>query len=231
MYGFFMTNGKLTANPAAAIRQKRLPEKALIYLTNEEQNKLLNVVRSGENLSGKAAAHHERFILRDSAMILLLLDTGLRVSEMLSTDIADYDFVKCQVLVVRKGGDKDIVSYSDECAAYLDDYFEDQKARVNDYSGNLPAFTTLNGERLGVRAVENLVKKYAIASLGNSKGKTITPHKLRSSFAMSFYEASDKDILLLKEKLHHTRINTTNIYAKAAPGKKAETRNILQGLR
>ena len=233
LFGFFMVSGKLTANPAAATKLKRLPEKDLIYLNNEEQAKLLNEVKNGGHLKGKAATHHEKYVARDLAMIMLLLDTGLRVSEMLSTDIGDYDFDKCSVLVIRKGGDQDTVYFSDECATYLQDYFYDQtdNAMYGENIDHIPAFTTLKGERLGVRAVEVLVKKYAIAGLGNSKGQTITPHKLRSSFAMSFYAASDKDILLLKEKLHHSSINTTNIYAKAAPGKKAETRNILQGLR
>ncbi|WP_044916778.1 tyrosine-type recombinase/integrase [Butyrivibrio sp. WCE2006] len=231
MFSYFITNGKLTANPAAATRQKKLAEKKLIYLTNEQQAMLLDEVRTGENLEGKAARHHDRFVLRDLAMILLLLDTGLRVSEMLSTDIGDYNFDDCNVLVMRKGGDQDIVYYSDECAACLQEYFSAQLTKYDMDSDHIPAFTTLKGERLGVRAVEILVKKYAIAGLGSTLGQTITPHKLRSSFAMSFYAASDKDILLLKEKLHHSSINTTNIYAKAAPGKKADTRNLLQGLR
>ena len=230
MYGFFMISGKLGTNPAAAVRNKALPDKNLIYLTNEEQKELLNAVRTGENLEGKAAALHERFEVRDSAMILLLLDTGLRVSEMLTTNIIDYDFDKCSVITVRKGGGTDTVYFSDECASYLQEYFDAQRARFLISDAQIPAFTTLKGERLGVRAVENLVKKYAKAGLG-AKGKLITPHKLRSSFAMSFYSASDNDLLLLKEKLHHKSINTTNIYAKAAPGKKEETRNILQGLR
>jgi integrase len=163
-------------------------------------------------------------------MILLLLDTGLRVSEMLQTDIGDYDFDKCCVLIAKTGGKKHIVSFSDECAMYLEDYFEAQKDifGADEY---LPAFTTLKGERLGIRATQNLVKKYAIASLGNSKGRTITPHKLRSSFAMSFYEASDRDIQLLKEKLHHKSLVTTTVYARSTSPKEVETRNILQSLR
>ncbi len=230
MFGFFIISGKLKTNPAAAVRKNTLPEKNLIYLTNEEQTAMLNAVRTGEKLVGKAAAHHERYVVRDSAMILLLLDTGLRVSEMLSTNIIDYDFDACSLITIRKGGGTDTVYYSDECAAYLQEYFDAQRARYLISDAQIPAFTTLKGERLGVRAVENLVKKYAKAGLG-AKGNLITPHKLRSSFAMSFYSASDNDLLLLKEKLHHQSINTTNIYAKAAPGKKAETRNILQGLR
>ncbi len=230
MFGFFMANGKLTSNPAAATKPKQVPDKDLIYLTNAEQRSLLNTVRTGDNLEGKAAALHERYVLRDSAMILLLLDTGLRVSEMLRTDIGDYDFDKCCVLIAKAGGKKHLVSFSDECAMYLEDYFASQKDifGADEY---LPAFTTLKGERLGVRATQNLVKKYAVASLGNSKGRTITPHKLRSSFAMSFYEASERDIALLQEKLHHKSLLTTNVYARATPSKKVETRNILQSLR
>lgn len=231
MFSFFMTSGRLKSNPAAARGNNKTTKKELIYLTNAQQTKLLNTVRTGENLAGKAATHHERYVMRDSAMILLLLDTGLRVSEMLTTNIADYDFDSCCVHVVRKGGDSDVVSFSDECASYLMEYFDAQRARFLISDDQIPSFTTLQGERLGVRAVENLVKKYAEASLGTAKGKSITPHKLRSSFAMSFYEASGNDILLLKEKLHHSSINTTKIYTEAAPGRKEDTRNILQGLR
>ena len=78
--------------------------------------------------------------------------------------------------------------------------------------------------------MEKLVKKYVGACLP-AKAKSISPHKLRSSFAMSFYTASDNDLLLLKEKLHHKSISTTNIYAKASDTKKEASRNVLQGLR
>ena len=230
MFGFFLANGKLSSNPVTATKPQRLPEKDLIYLTNAEQKRLLSTVRTGDNLEGKAAALHERYVLRDLAMILLLLDTGLRVSEILTTDIGDYDFDKCCVLIAKAGGKKHIVYFSDECAMYLEDYFDSQKDifGADEY---LPAFTTLKGERLGVRATQNLVKKYAIASLGNSKGRTITPHKLRSSFAMSFYEASGKDIALLQAKLHHRSMISTGVYAKASPSKESETRNILLSFR
>ena len=231
LFSFFMTSGKLTSNPASARNKQRKKEQKLIYLNDEEQAKRLNTVRTGENMKGKAAAHHGRFAVRDSAMILLLLDTGLRVSEMLTTNIADYELDDCSVVVTRKGGDTDTVYYSDECKSYLQEYFSAQRTKYNIDDKEIPAFTTLKGERLGVRAVENLVKKYAEFSLGSAKGKTITPHKLRSSFAMSFYQESDKDILLLKEMLHHSSINTTNIYAKASPGQKKEARNLLQNRR
>jgi site-specific recombinase XerC len=63
------------------------------------------------------------------------------------------------------------------------------------------------------------------------KARIISPHKLRSSFAMSFYAASDNNILLLKKKMNHKSIQTTNIYAKASDTAMKDSRSLLQGLR
>lgn len=230
MYSFFVNIGKMEKNPVLATKTIKLPDKTLIYLTNDEQRLLLNTVRSGMNLSDRAAKWHNRYAERDSALFLLILDTGLRVSEALSTNIIDYDLEHCSVIVARKGGDIQSVYYSDECAEYLNIYFNSQIVKYAAKDKKIPAFTTLQGERLGARAVEKLVKKYVEACLPE-KARLISPHKLRSSFAMSFYAASDNNILLLQKKLNHKSITTTNIYAKASDAEMIESRSILQGLR
>lgn len=232
MYGFFVATGKMSRNPIAATKSIKIPNKDVVYLTNDEQRTLLETVRYGTKLNESVAKVHYIYADRDSAMFILLLDTGLRVSEMLSTDIIDYNLEECSVVVTRKGGDTQVVYYSDECRDYLDIYFKSQKAKYELSSSNLkfPAFTTSTGKRLGVRAIEMLVKKYVAACIPE-KARIISPHKLRSSFAMSFYAASDKDILLLKKKMNHKSIQTTNIYAKASDSAMRESRSILQGLR
>ena len=232
MYGFFVATGKMSRNPIAATKSIKIPNKDVVYLTNDEQRTLLETVRYGTKLNESVAKVHYIYADRDSAMFILLLDTGLRVSEMLSTDIIDYNLEECSVVVTRKGGDTQVVYYSDECRDYLDIYFKSQKAKYELSSSDLkfPAFTTSTGKRLGVRAIEMLVKKYVAACLPE-KARIISPHKLRSSFAMSFYAASDKDILLLKKKMNHKSIQTTNIYAKASDSAMRESRSILQGLR
>lgn len=232
MYGFFVATGKMSRNPIAATKTIKVPSKEVVYLTNDEQRILLNTVRHGTKLRDSIAKVHYIYADRDSAMFILLLDTGLRVSEMLDTDIIDYNLEECSVVVTRKGGDTQIVYYSDECRDYLKKYFDAQKAKYGLSEKNLkfPAFTTSTGNRLGVRAVEILVKKYVSVCLPD-KTKIISPHKLRSSFAMSFYAASDNDILLLKKKMNHKSIQTTNIYAKASDTAMKESRSLLQGLR
>ncbi|WP_026525098.1 tyrosine-type recombinase/integrase [Butyrivibrio sp. MB2005] len=233
MYSYFMKAGKIRLNPMAISKRIDLPKKDVIFLTNEEQSKLLDSVRNGTGLSTTQANYHNLYTKRDSAMILLFLDTGLRVSELVSTDMDDFDLASGSVVVTRKGGDTQTVYFSNECSGYLLDYFTTQKAKFNlKQTRNFPAFTALSGERIGVRAVERLVKKYVRAALPDSSNvDKITPHKLRSSFAMSFYEATDHDILKLQKKLNHKSLNTTNIYAESAKTDMKETRNVLEGLR
>ena len=231
MYNFFIKNEKLTRNPVSATESVKLPDKPVIFLTNEEQNRLLDVIRSGDNLSDKAQKQHSKYEDRDIAMFILMLDTGLRVSELLSSDIKDYDFDDHSVVVTRKGGDIQAVYFSDECGYYLTTYFDKQKAKYSLRNGNFPAFTTTTGNRMTVRSVEILVKKYAYAAFGEAKAELLSPHKLRSSFAMSFYRATDHNILLLQKKLNHKNITTTNIYAKADKEEMIESRNVMQNLR
>ena len=66
-------------------------------------------------------------------------------------------------------------------------------------------FLSLQNRRITVRAVENLVKKYAatVTSL-----KKITPHKLRSTYGTSLYQETG-DIYLVADVLGHKDVNTT----------------------
>ncbi|SEM03560.1 Phage integrase family protein [Butyrivibrio sp. ob235] len=227
-YSYLLSNGKVTMNPVLASRKIDIPKKKLIYLDFEEQNKLLDTVINGTGLGDNTRKYHSIYAERDAAMFILLLDTGLRVSEMLNTNIVDFDLNKGKVTVIRKGGDQQDTYYSDECAAYLWDYFESQKARFPYTSEvELPAFTTTKGERLSVRAVETLVKKYVKAALPN-KAHLISPHKLRSSFAMSLYEASNYNLLLVQKRLNHASVTTTTVYAKAVEKEVESSRNTLQ---
>lgn len=226
LYGYYANAGKISKNPILGSKKINVPEKELIYLSTEQQNKLLEAIEYGTNLTGKAAKLHEDYVLRDKAIFLLLLDTGLRVSEMLNTNVIDYNLSDCYVIVRRKGGDADMVYFSDECRECLNEHFSYQREKLRIADDKMPAFASRLGDRLSSRAVERLVKKYVEACMPELTA-LITPHKLRSSFAMSFYEASDNNILLLQKKLHHKSITTTNIYAKASKKEEEASRNLL----
>ena len=159
----------------------------------------------------------------------MLLDTGMRVSELNRINIEDVDFEDCSVVIVRKGGNIQTIYFSDETKGALNDYLEERTAKLHVLAKQDPLFTTLKNERLSIRAIENLVKKYTTSSLPGI-GNKLSPHKMRASFAMAYYE-EEKDILALQRKLGHKNLAATNIYAKATDTKMKETRSVLENMR
>ena len=217
-------------NPALGAQKIKIPEKDFVtYLTPYEQNLLIQTVKFGTGLSDREKKWHGRYIKRDLAMIFLFLDTGLRVSELQGIDNRDFDLVDCSVIVQRKGGSINKVYFSDEAAEYIRDYLEEKKALFPLFSSESDPFViTEKGERLSVRQIQNIVPKYVLAAIPEKAG-TISPHKLRSSFAMTFYqrdpECGGHDLLTLQRRMNHKSITSTNVYAKAAENISRETRN------
>ena len=91
------------------------------------------------------------------------------------------------------------------------------------FKDGTPLFITLEGTRLSVREIQQMLKKYVKASLNRSD---ISVHKLRSSFAMEFYK-HEKNILVLQQRMGHKSMAATNIYARASDKEEAvkESRN------
>lgn len=217
----------LDYNPIdGAVRISIHPKDYVTHLNLQEQETLMNSVIYGAGLSKGQLKYHEKYQKRDTALIYLFLDTGMRISEITGIDIRDLDLDECSVIVQRKGGKIEKLYYSDTAMSYLMDYL-DEKSHYKPLNGSEePLFTTLKGARLSIRQVQELVEKYVKAALPN-KMERISPHKLRSSFAMEFYRTTN-DMLLLQKKLGHANIYATNIYAKATNTDSRDSRNLLQ---
>ena len=85
---------------------------------------LLAEVDSGSGLSGRQKAFHERTRLRDSALLALMLGTGIRVSECVGLDVEDVDFKNNGIKVTRKGGNEMVVYFGPEVEKALKKYLE-----------------------------------------------------------------------------------------------------------
>ena len=138
-------------------------------------------------------------------MMMLLLGTGIRVSECVGLDMDDVDFKNNGIKIHRKGGAEVVVYFSDEVRKVLLDYMvEREKLTAADGSINA-LFLSMQNKRMSVRSVENMVKKYSqlVTTL-----KNITPHKLRSTYGTSLYRETG-DIYLVADVLGHKDVNTT----------------------
>ncbi len=217
-------------NPVlGSIKVKLEKNNTVIYLTIDEQNKLIEGIKYGKGLTDKQLQYHEALKKRDTALVLLLLDTGIRVSELNNLDIKDVNLDTCSIIVLRKGEKIQELYFSDEVKTYIIEYL-DERYRYSSYVPEEPLFITKTGERLSVRAIEEMIKKYAKANLPQ-KSDLISPHKLRSSFAMTYYAASNFDLLALQKELGHSTIAATNIYSKATEATLKNNRSLIQNAR
>lgn len=224
-YNYFFNNEIIKDNPPAKVKVPKLHEKEIVRLDPDEVALLLDEAESGDKLTKKQKAFHEKTKLRDVALLTLLLGTGMRVSECVGIDIDDIDFKNSGIKIRRKGGYESIIYFSDEVEIALLDYME-QRETITAVEGHENAyFLSLQNKRISVRSVENLVKKYStlVTSL-----KHITPHKLRSTYGTRLYKETG-DIYLVADVLGHKDVNTTKKhYAAIEEERRRSARNKVQ---
>lgn len=216
---------QINNNPLVGAAKVKVKTKDyVIFLDMNEQQQLINTIKFGTGLTPRQLKNSDRKSKRDLAIIFMFLDTGLRLSELQSLDIGDIDLERCCATGVRrKGNEYREVYFSDEECEYLRDYLEQRKTDIRHSSlPSDPLFINPSGNRLSVRGIELMLDKYVKAALPYRND--ISVHKLRSSFAMTFY-MSEKDILALQDRMNHKSLNTTNIYAKSAENVSKKTRN------
>ena len=206
-YGYFFKHQVIAKNPALLVDMPKLHDKAIIRLDTDEVAMLLDYIENGgSQYTGQRKVYYEKTKNRDFAIIILLLGTGIRVSECVGLDIQDVDFKNNGIKVVRKGGNEMVVYFGEEVENALKMYLYTTRKTVTPLPGHENAlFLSTQRRRIGVQAVENMVKKYAKEVTPNKK---ITPHKLRSTYGTALYKETG-DIYLVADVLGHKDVNTT----------------------
>jgi site-specific recombinase XerD len=182
-------------------------DKNIVHMNHAEVRSLLDAVEIGNaSMSERQRKICEKTKQRDYAILFLMLNTGIRVSECNGLDINDVDLKANTLTIVRKGGGQDILYFGDGIRDALETYIEGERTLITPIEGHESAlFYSLQGKRISVDAIENLVKKYARIAVPNKK---ITPHKLRSTYGTNLYHRTN-DIFVVAEALGHRDVNTT----------------------
>lgn len=205
-YAYYYKREMISTNPTVLIDMPKVHQKSIIRLDADEVAMLLDYVEhAGDSLTGQKKVFYEKTKERDLALITLLLGTGIRVSECVGLDVEDIDFKNYGINVTRKGGNQMTVYFGDEVSEALQRYLEVRKG-ITPLAGHEHAlFFSAQRRRIGVQAVENLVKKYTREITTTKK---ITPHKLRSTYGTALYQETG-DIYLVADVLGHKDVNTT----------------------
>jgi site-specific recombinase XerD len=185
-----------------AIPAKRFDKQLVSFLTAAEVDALL------------AAPDLARWEgRRDRALLLVAVQTGLRVSELTGLDCGDVSTgaganVRCN----GKGRKYRAVPVTSTTEAVLKVWLAERAGRRDE-----PVFPTRTGRRLSVDAVERLVRKHATTASNRCpsiRADTLHPHVLRHSCAMSLLQAG-VDTAVIALWLGHADIRSTNVYLHA----------------
>ncbi len=193
-FNYLIREKVIEANPAADIRApkaaKRLP-------------KTLDVDQVASLLERKPGDALSR---RDLAMLELLYSSGLRLAELAGLDIADLDLADRTVRVLGKGSKTRVLPVGRQAVAAIRAWLADRAGIVS--GGGNALFVGRNGRRLGARAIQRRIGRWAAASDLNVP---VHPHLLRHSFATHLLESS-RDLRGVQELLGHADISTTQVY-------------------
>ncbi|MCD8201142.1 MAG: tyrosine-type recombinase/integrase [Clostridia bacterium] len=204
LFKYFFNKGLISVNNAAKVATPKLHEKPIIRLEGDEIYNIIETAETGDGLTAHQMAYHEKNKIRDTAILVLFLGTGIRISELVGLNNEDINFKDNSFIVTRKGGSKAILYFDGDVADALKKYQEHKEDIGIVVTPSSPLFLA-DAKRITVRAVENLVKKYAKIV---SPLKPITPHKLRSTYGTSLYKATG-DIYVVADVLGHKDVNTT----------------------
>lgn len=205
LFKYFYNKEKLSENVASKIIMPKIHDKEIIRLDKDEVGSYINTVEVGSGLSIREQSYHKLTKTRDVAIVTLLLGTGIRISELVGIDLTDVDFEKNAFRITRKGGKQVVLYFSNEVATALYDYYQERIENEKVDENEMAFFLSMQNKRIGIRTVENLVKKYAkiVTPL-----KNISPHKLRSTYGTELYRET-RDIYVVAEVLGHNDVNTT----------------------
>ena len=218
-YRFLMKRAGLINNPASAMSAPKLRRKLPTFWPVEQ---------TGETVEKPTALGTQATHLRDRALLEVLYGSGVRVSELVGLDLTSIDLTAGTARVLGKGNKERIVPLGREARAALEAYLpvrsqlRGARASAQDPSA---LFLGTHGNRLGVRQVQLLVKRYGALATGSRK---LHPHALRHSCATHLLDAG-ADLRSIQELLGHASLSTTQrythvsmdqlqaVYAKAHP--------------
>lgn len=192
---------------------KKRVRKTVTRMTNDEVKAFLDNAEFGTRLRKEELPYHERLQIRDIAILSLMLNTGIRVSECVGLDLVDVELKYNRVHLLRKGFKEEYVYFPESTKEYLKEYLEKRRKMNGINSGHEQAlFISRKHNRISDDAVRNLVRKYAATTVPE---KHITAHKLRSTYGTALYSETH-DIYAVQQVLGHSSIETTKIYVDDA---------------
>lgn len=193
-FQYLIENNVIKANPASGVRAPKPPKKLPEVLDVDTMSYLLDIKQD------------DTLALRDLAIMELFYSSGLRLSELAALNLGNIRLEDSEVRVKGKGGKERVIPVGAFAQRALKNWLiVRQTMPLPDVDA---LFVSLKGRRLGGRAIQLRVAKWA---KGQGLAMHVHPHMFRHSFATHILESSG-DLRAVQELLGHADISTTQIY-------------------
>ncbi|MCB0141992.1 MAG: tyrosine-type recombinase/integrase [Caldilineaceae bacterium] len=193
------------------VQTPRYTEKKIEPFTQEEVKQLLkgiNYSQEWETATGKITQSQRPTADRDRAIVLTLLDSGVRASELCALTLRDYDRKRGRLYIRHGKGDKErfaVVGNRTQKAIWR------YLAGRTDTQLGAPLFSTKTGQHMDRNNLRHTLK-----GIGKRSGvHNVHPHKFRHTFAINFLR-NGGNVFLLKELLGHESLEMVMHYARIA---------------
>ena len=201
-FRWLVRSERMKQNPVVGLTMPKLQRKLPKFLTIQQIEALLNAPITDQKPESQLA------VWRDKAILEVLYSGGLRIHELTGLNDDDLDLLAEVARVRGKGKKERLTPLGGPAIAAVQQYL---KLRQRGARG--PLFVNRFGGRLTSRSVQRMLKKYLIAA---GLDPSLTPHKLRHSFATHMLDAG-ADLRSVQELLGHASLSTTQIYTHITP--------------
>lgn len=195
-FRFLVAEGYISESPMQNLKPPVHRADQIQPFSAEQVQKLLKVSKQTQ---------HPR---RDEALVLFMLDTGVRVSELCELDYSDIDIVNRKAIVRGKGNKHRAIYFSRETGRVLWRYLRERELEQAS-----PLFESKRGERFTRFGVRQILER--LGESAKIEAVRCSPHTLRHTFAVMFLRAGGS-VFTLKEMLGHTDLAMTNRYVTLA---------------
>jgi integrase/recombinase XerD len=210
-YSYLLASGKVATDPTVALDTPRVEKYMPAALANDEVERLLAAV-SGDTPGSQ----------RDYAMLQCLYSTGMRVTELVMTNVASLDLARGHIVCRGRAGRERTLPLKPVAQRALATYLNDGRRALLNNAAEPALFLNHHGQRLTRQGFWLIMKGYArVAGIAR-----ITPHTLRHSFALDMLERG-AELRTVQELLGHANISTTQVYAHLQQPRTATIASVL----
>jgi integrase/recombinase XerD len=202
LWGWLFREEYILKNPLAKLPLPKVPQSLVKTLSIDQFRRLLAEL---DRYTPVGAKYY--------CILLFLLDTGVRISELVNIKVDDIDLVKCFARVVGKGRKERMVPFHKVTRKELQRYVNVFRLQLCS-QGSPYLFPGTDRDHISVNSVQQFIRRLALKA--GLRGMKCSPHIFRHSFSTAFIAKGGTDFALMAI-LGHTSLQPTQKYIHLQP--------------